>query len=215
MEPYIIIDDIVSKEKADEIEEYMFSGKISWKFISKGRSSKYNEMIKTQLDGDKKRKSLFAFKNVMYDCGDILNQDRYFDDLTEIVDNVCKRQNWTLTNQMSIHTLLFPHVAGLQEGEYNGIPHVDRVPSQYNPIHKICIYYVNDVDGETIIFNNTTDDTKPEEALNIDNLTPIKKVSPKKGRCLIIDGDRYHAAGKPKTDFRMTLNFNFEMMDLK
>lgn len=209
---FIIIDDIVSKEKADEIEEYMFSGNPSWKFISKGRSSKYNEMIKTQLDEEKKRKSLFAFKNVLYDCNKVLEQDRYFDDLTEVVENVCDRQNWKIKNQLSIHTLLFPHIIGLGPDEYHGIPHIDRAYGL--PKHKICIYYVNDVDGETIIFNNTAADTEPQEALDINNLTPIEKVSPKKGRCLIIDGDRYHAAGKPKTDFRMTLNFNFEITEL-
>ena len=69
-------------------------------------------------------------------------------------------------------------------------PHQDRD----NP-HLAAIYYVNDSDGFTFLFDNDN---------NI-----INKIMPKKGSLLLLDGSIKHAGGHPITSLkRCVINFN-------
>ena len=63
-------------------------------------------------------------------------------------------------------------------------PHTDlKVPNL------TCIYYVNDSDGDTVIFNERQ---KSEE------YTIAESITPKKNRLLVFDGDIYHTGHSPK-----------------
>ena len=64
--------------------------------------------------------------------------------------------------------------------------------------HLVIIYYVNNSDGDTFIFEN---DTYP--------LKVKQRVSPKAGRFLIFNGNQLHAGIHPKiNDYRIVINFN-------
>jgi hypothetical protein len=74
-------------------------------------------------------------------------------------------------------------------------PHRDPIPHQFKK-SVIGIYYVNESDGDTIIYKN--------EDLEIE-----KQVSPKKGRLLIMDGDRLHSSTHPSiNEHRIIVNYN-------
>jgi len=80
---------------------------------------------------------------------------------------------------------------------HNGI-HVDL------PIpHIACVYYVNDSDGDTIIYNNLYGD-------NIENVALIEnqRVTPKAGRAVFFDGSRYHCSSQPTKRHRCIINFD-------
>ena len=69
-------------------------------------------------------------------------------------------------------------------------PHTDlTIP------HMVCLYYVNDSDGDTIFYN--------------DNGSILKKVSPKKGRIALFDGSIKHSAGQPTKNERIVINICF------
>ena len=66
--------------------------------------------------------------------------------------------------------------------------HVD-----YYKEHINLIYYVNDSDGDTFIFDNGN----------------TKNIRPKKGRILLFDGKYEHASSNPiKSKYRSIINFN-------
>ena len=69
-------------------------------------------------------------------------------------------------------------------------PHID----QHIP-HWVCLYYVNDSDGDTIFYNNKEE---------------IKRITPKKGRIIFFDGSIYHTAGQPSKNHRAVVNFCFQ-----
>lgn len=73
--------------------------------------------------------------------------------------------------------------------------------------HLVCLYYVNDSDGDTILYNETQDDV-PVHELRTYNFTEYKHVSPKKGRAVLFNGNRFHSSGKPTSVKRCILNFN-------
>jgi len=94
--------------------------------------------------------------------------------------------------------------------KYDNI-HVDsKIP------HKVFLYYVNDSDGDTYLFDKTIKDMSPEEkvaeaAKGIKSrleFNVVKKVSPKKGRMLIFDGDIYHCGSGPTKNNRCIINTN-------
>ena len=69
--------------------------------------------------------------------------------------------------------------------------------------HKVLLYYVNDSDGDTFIFN----EKRGEE---FDKLTIKQRVTPKQGRAVFFDGDYLHSSSNPLNSFkRQAINFNF------
>lgn len=84
--------------------------------------------------------------------------------------------------------------------EHNGI-HID-VPRD----HYACVYYLNDADGDTIIYEQTIHDT-PFGAKDV-NVVEHKRVTPKKGRFVMFDGTRYHCSSQPRNGYRCIINFD-------
>lgn len=73
-------------------------------------------------------------------------------------------------------------------------PHIDAELK-----HIVILYYLNDSDGETIIYNETTESNE---------YTIKDTVKPQKGRCVIFNGKYYHSSSKPTTNIRATININ-------
>lgn len=100
----------------------------------------------------------------------------------------------------------------LNQDEYN-TPHLDfTIP------HTTVCYYVNDSDGDTVVFDKTVAD------MNIDTITESTitdyvsktdfavtgRCSPKKGSICKFDGYRFHASSKPKhNERRLVITINY------
>lgn len=87
-------------------------------------------------------------------------------------------------------------------------PHVDF----YEP-HNVALYYVNDSDGDTVVFNETSDEVGIQQSAryaNENRFTELKRISPRKGRMVFFDGRRYHASMHPRVhQSRIVVTFNF------
>lgn len=84
--------------------------------------------------------------------------------------------------------------------EYN-YPHVDQNSDFVTCKSYTCLYYVNESDGDTFIFDQT-------EASK--NYTTRHRVTPHKNRVMIFDGEQYHASSSPVVnDVRIAITFNF------
>lgn len=78
--------------------------------------------------------------------------------------------------------------------------HVPHFDSQ-NPNDISIIYYVNNSDGDTVLFNESYDGIVPSK------LSIMKTVSPKRGRILIFNSNQFHASSPPlEIDFRYVIN---------
>tara|TARA_B100000424_G_C22725744_1_gene393839 strand:- start:51 stop:647 length:597 start_codon:yes stop_codon:yes gene_type:complete len=76
-------------------------------------------------------------------------------------------------------------------------PHIDLVDTD----HFVMLYYVNDSDGDTIIYN---------EREKSESYTIKKKVTPKQGRVVLFDGRLYHTAEQPNDSNRCIVNYDLE-----
>ena len=73
------------------------------------------------------------------------------------------------------------------------------------------IYYVNDSDGDTIIFNESGGENVNKRP---DKLTIKKTITPKKNRAVLFRGDYFHTSTNPtKSEKRIVLNVNLTDMN--
>lgn len=81
-------------------------------------------------------------------------------------------------------------------------PHVDMLLP-----HIVCLYYVNDSDGDTILYNETSLEYGVKDAAS-EKFTVMMTVTPKKGRCVFFNGLHFHSSSKPLNNVRSTINMN-------
>lgn len=92
-----------------------------------------------------------------------------------------------------------------QSPEIHNIPHVDG--SFIGDKEWIMIVYLNSSDGDTVIFNERFDNRHKTEVTERMRVTPIK------GRSLILRGDIFHASSNPiMNDKRVVMNVNFNLL---
>ena len=90
-------------------------------------------------------------------------------------------------------------------------PHVDRWDD-----HWTALYYVNDADGDTFVFNETNpkgDLCLNDEYVFANNWTIKKRITPKKGKLALFHGKHYHARSRQKVSggrIVLTINFSTE-----
>jgi hypothetical protein len=125
--------------------------------------------------------------------------------LLPLLYSFCDRAKLDFRQLLRIRIGLFP---GNAISVHHHNPHVDFVQP-----HHTAVYYVNDSDGDTTIFRETSDDVSVDESAALANrggFNVLRKVSPRQGRMLGFDGRHYHASMHPmKASKRLTITFNF------
>jgi hypothetical protein len=199
---YIIFDNIISTKKSNAIEEHLLSNNFPW-YITMSRDKKGN-FLTSELDNTTKK--WLKNKNVV-DKGQLVHTFFYRENFSIkneliknssfslIVEDLLKDFQIKIKNKIDIirikSNLIF------ESKQYTkktyGIPHLDS-----NESHYVLIYYVNDCDGDTLLFD--------------DKEKIVAKISPKKGRILFFKGNILHANGHPtKSNYRCVINFNINI----
>jgi hypothetical protein len=88
------------------------------------------------------------------------------------------------------------------------MPHIDSFFPHWN-----AIYYVNDSDGDTVIFNETNDtyDSGQDDILKIKQgeFTIKQRITPKQGRLVAFPGKYYHSSSPVRSHrYRCVINMN-------
>lgn len=93
-------------------------------------------------------------------------------------------------------------IIGFSEHNYN-IAHVD----DSNGKLLSAVYYINDSDGDTVIFNE-----KYSVSADIKELTILQRIHPKAGKVIVFPSTQMHASSNPiNTSSRYVINFMFEV----
>ena len=85
----------------------------------------------------------------------------------------------------------------------------------YSRKHLVCLYYVCDSDGDTIIYNEREREISNEDYTTVKervtpNLTIKQRVTPKQGRVVLFDGWLMHTAEQPINNVRCIVNYNLD-----
>ena len=192
MKPIIIKDDFLTEADKNEIENIITSNYFPW-FITEQRfrTTELSQLDKLKKSGFKKTsliKESSQFVHMFLDNVTNKKSDYY-----RLITELLKKLNLNCdvfrakVNYLS-QTLSF------KKNNFH-TPHNDF---EFN--HKVVIYYVVDSDGDTLFFNKKGD--------------IINRVKPKKGRCVIFDGNILHASQNPiKSTERIVININLNEKD--
>jgi hypothetical protein len=203
----IILDGLIEEELENQIEDAMFD--CNWKFMM---DNTHGYDVKSM--GIKYRKFLNPFK---YDISpsiitNIQSNKNIFNLFYPIVEKTCNHINFKLEK---IHRC----IAGIQGVQVirkqNKVCNIHI--NQKTP-HLVLLYYVNDADGETILFDKTIDDIEDDDEMYLDErhkFNVVNKIIPKQGRILLFDGRTYHSASSPTIGMRciITLDLFGEFVD--
>jgi len=80
--------------------------------------------------------------------------------------------------------------------------HVDCVDP-----HWTCLYYPHTVDGDTVFMEEFYPDVSLKDIKNT-KFTEFIRVSPRKGRCVLFNGHRYHCSYRSEHRTRVVINCN-------
>jgi hypothetical protein len=191
----IQIDDVIPKVYQDQIEAEISSNRTPWFFLAEsGRRAE----VETSYSG---------FTHTVFHVDDVNPAGATMSALLlPLLFALCDRANLPYQSLLRIRLGLFPKTL-IDVPHHN--PHVDF----YNVPHRTAVYYVNDSDGDTFVFKETSNELNLEQSLahtREQKFTVAARVSPKKGRIVCFDGKHYHASMHPmKAAYRMAITFNF------
>ena len=86
-------------------------------------------------------------------------------------------------------------------GEGVDTPHLDRTTPHWS-----FIYYVEDSDGDTIIYDYKS--KNENDIPYFEDVKELKRITPKQGRVIVFDGLYWHTAEQPTKNKRCIINFN-------
>jgi len=185
---YKIFDNIFPSALTNTIEEVVFNSlsyqgidlSPNWKVNSNLSNSNSKDMGLNYLVWDKNN---YSYDNTFF----YLNPLYYFTNkLNLIITQIIMTRMY----------LQFPsNQANAEIHTDNNIENKGKIMP--DPNVGILLYYVNDSEGDTILYKN-------------DRKTEVLKVTPKKGRCVFFSNLIPHKAGIPKKSPRAVINYNFK-----
>lgn len=181
----LIIDDIVPEDRQNEFQQNILKAPYHFLHDMSYNNEKYPSYGFTSVFKD-------PFKGVISPFYELVS--------VPIINALIEREGLEINDIYFNRAFIqLPLAEGFYKGT-NGI-HVD-LPKE----HIACVYYVNDSDGDTVIYEQNIIDT-PAGTNNVD-LKEHARVTPKKGRLVMFDGRRYHCSSQPKNGYRCIINFD-------
>lgn len=173
----------LSKQYEDQLEDIMSSLAFPW-FMNKW-VDEYNFPFK-----DENVVNSYQFSHVFYDNGAAMPT---YNLVQPLLDSIVKNAGISRYNIVRVKANLTT-AHDFSPLHYQA-PHVDT-----DPPSRTFVYYVNDSDGDTVLFNERLGD-------RFDRFTIKERFTPKKGSLFSFDGSHYHAGQYPTTGYRMVINF--------
>lgn len=167
----VVYDDLLSSEEANEYEEYFTSFDFPW-YLQKSTVTNVNDFqfMAHNFYGNNKPPSNWMSLPVQIIQKFIQKTKSKYKDVIRIQGNLVHKTNC----------------------ETHSSVHIDN-----DDPHYVLIYYVNNSDGDTIMFEGSE---------------IVKRITPKKGRFVLFDGSIFHAHFPCKeNDTRIVVNYNLSI----
>ena len=185
-----IFDNIIPKKKQEELKNLLLGNNFPWYFVADI----------THLGN--KTQSRPGHSHLFYEYGK--SNSHLSNEVNIISDKVNKKikKNLSIEQVRSFLQLPLNEKLLYKDSKHReDTPHIDI----YEP-HTVFLYYVNDSDGDTVLYNYKSkykDDVPIYEDIKI-----VHRLTPKQGRAIVFDGMTWHASTQPTKGPRCILNFD-------
>jgi hypothetical protein len=193
------IDDVVPKLYQDQIEAETTADHMAWYFrLEPGRTV-------SALGASSVEAGYSGFTNTVFHVDNVGAPPSVVTALLlPLLFAFCDKAKQPFSRLLRIRLGLYPRI--LVDAAHH--PHVDFYYPHYN-----ALYYVNDADGDTVLYNESFDEV-PQAMLasyfREDKFTIARRITPKKGKMIGFEGKQYHASMHPmKATHRIAIAFSF------
>ena len=190
-----VFDKLLPAAYSDQIERDFNSLNFPWHYVNDVTNFNY---------GDNS-----GFVHLAYDLGK--KPSEWYPFLLPIVYHITEASGHPMYELLRIRVGFLPQTTS--QAYTHNTPHVDfTVP------HYTACYYVNDTDGDTVLFDQMTKDMSSSEISQTTiqdyvantEFTVANSVAPKRGSACFFNGLRYHSSTKPKLhEKRMVITVNY------
>jgi hypothetical protein len=195
----IILDDIIGEELQNQIENLMFD--CLWRFEMDNTFS-YNQIQKSMKVKCRKFLNPFEYDISPAFTTNIAINPKIYNKVVSLIKKGCNEINFNVEKVDrcfgSIHALI------------KNKQKPDNIHINQETPHLVMLYYVNDADGDTILYDKTASDIL-DDKMYIDEeceFNIVNKISPKRGRILFFDGRTYHASSTPTKSIRCIISLD-------
>ena len=185
-----VFDNIVSKKESEKIKNTLFEKTFPWYFT--------NDI--SHVDNEYQRRP--GHFHLFMDKGNSNSA------AVEIVESISDKVNKKLKKNLSMYQVrsflqlpLNEKLLFKDNRQKEDTPHID-----IDRPHTVFLYYVNDADGDTVIYDYVSKNIK--DVPYYEDLSIIKKVTPKQGRVIVFDGMTWHSSTQPTKGPRCIINFD-------
>ena len=194
LEKPIVIPDIISEQYQAEIEH---------RFIGENTMPWYFTYESTQEGGNIDTTSVMFHMFQYKKWGNHVSP--HFDFIKPLLWEAIKRSGLPFTEFLQVRSVCQFPVRTVRKHNLIHTDLEDTVP------YYTGVYYVNgDVDGDTVIFNETiTDVSACQVAERYKTFTEMMRVTPQRGSATIFHGHQYHCSSLPTKKTRCILNFSW------
>ena len=184
-----IYNNIISKKEQEYLKNIFYSNQFPWFYTADVTSSILNK---------KQRRP--AFSHIFMENGNI--NSNYYDIVKKISDNVNKKIKKKLI-PYQVRSFLQLSLDKNLIGNSIDTPHIDMIEP-----HLVYLYYVNDCDGDTVIYDHISNGTHILDIPFYEDIKIKKKITPKQGMVVIFDGMTWHTSTQPTRGSRCIINFD-------
>lgn len=194
-----IYDGIISENLQNRICEHFFSPEANWQYCHATCDPISNIFPKNILES-------FQFVAQIKDDTNGIYDYPTYGTILELFKEIQKKTQILLLDPFRVKFNLITNNPNANKLSHH-TPHVDA--AGFN--HYVLIYYVEDSDGDTIMFKETQKNIPFNEASSVKEFTIKERIQPKKGRFILFDGDQYHTSCSPQKHLsRSVININFK-----
>jgi hypothetical protein len=197
MKDFYISDDFISESEMKKIKDTFTSSDFPWTY-SRSQIDEIKYLKFNYIDNvpDLEKVQTAPYMTTFIKRFHEIDHEEYYEVCKNLLEKFLHTNNLDYEDTLIVRSnIFFQNV-----NQTISPPHKDF----YGSDHKIFLYYINDSDGDTLLFDNQGTATNLELKIS-------KRVSPKMGRAISFNGDTYHSAGVPKqSDDRIVINISYK-----
>jgi len=182
---YVVIDDFIDESYQNHIEMFLLYPELQWYFYPATSENTSDVKLDNHYEAPQ-------FVHTFYDYF-LKENSPHLNTILNILKGLYNNTNIGEIKLLRVKSNLQMMRSNNTEKNFTK-PHRDM-----DEEHFVLLYYVNDNDGKTFLFN--------------DDLSIKDAIMPKKGRALIFDGKLLHASSHPiKYENRLVINYDLRIL---